>query len=101
MKHYEHFRWNSFTASHELFPSLIDNEGNDYLLLVYLNGHGIHAISCAEGEQIHYSPDRASLCQSDPADRQCIVEGVSRLGFGRGMDCSWAGAMTLSLAARG
>lgn len=101
MKHYEHFRWNSFTASHELFPSLIDNEDNDYLLLVYLNGHGIHAISCAEGEQIHYSPDRASLCQSDPSDQQCIVEGISRLEFGRGMDCSWAGAMTLSLAARG
>lgn len=101
MKHYEHFRWNSFTASHELFPSLIGNEGNDYLLLVYLNGDGIHAVSCAEGEQLHYSPDRSSLYLSEPADQQYIVEGISRLGFGRGMDCSWAGAMTLALTARG
>lgn len=101
MKHYEHFRWNHFTASHELFPSLIDNEGNDYLLLAYLNAGGIHAVSCAEGEQIHYSPDRTSLFRSDSASQQCIVEDISRLGFGRGMDCSWAGAMTISLTARG
>ncbi|WP_052429279.1 helix-turn-helix domain-containing protein [Paenibacillus borealis] len=101
MKHYEHFRWNAFTASHELFPSLIDNEGKDYLLLVYMNSEGIHAVSCAEGEQIHYSPDRSRLYQSNPADQQFIVEGISRLGFGRGMDCSWAGAMTLSLVSRG
>ncbi|KAI7266219.1 hypothetical protein KC345_g8219 [Hortaea werneckii] len=101
MKHYEHFRWNHFTASHELFPSLIDNDGNDYLLLAYLNAEGIHAVSCAEGEQIHYSPDRTSLFRSDSASQQCIVEDISRLGFGRGMDCSWAGAMTISLTARG
>lgn len=101
MKHYEHFRWDHFTATHELFPSLIDNEGKDYLLLVYMNTEGIHAVSCAEGEQIHYSPGRTSLYQSDSTDQQCIVEGISRLGFGRGMDCSWAGAMTLSLVSRG
>lgn len=101
MKHYEHFRWNQFHATHELFPSQIDNDGNDYLLLVYMNAEGIHAVSCAEGERICYSPDRSHLYQADSPQQKCIVEGVQRLGFGRGMDCSWAGAMTVSLAARG
>lgn len=101
MKHYEHFRWNQFTATHELFPSQIGNDGNDYLLLVYMNAEGIHAVSCAEGERICYSADRSRLYQADSPQQQCIVEGIQRLGFGRSMDCSWAGAMTVSLAARG
>lgn len=101
MKHYGHFRWNQFTATHELFPSQIDNNGNDYLLLVYMNAEGIHAVSCAENERICYSTDRSRLYQADSPNQQYIVEGVPRLGFGRSMDCSWAGAMTVSLAARG
>ncbi|MHA6533186.1 helix-turn-helix domain-containing protein [Paenibacillus sp. BAC0078] len=101
LKHYAFFQWKEFTASHELFPSLIDNSGNDYLLLLYLNAEGIHAVSCAEGEQIHYSADGTRLFQSDSPLKKYIVEGVDRLGFGRGMDCSWAGAMYSSLAARG
>lgn len=101
MKHYEHFRWTQFTATHELFPSLIDCDGQDYLLLVYLNTEGIHAVSCAEGEQIHYSGERSHLYQSRSSRDQCIIEGIPQLGFGRGQDCSWAGAMTLALTARG
>ncbi|WNS41999.1 helix-turn-helix transcriptional regulator [Paenibacillus sp. MMS20-IR301] len=101
LKHYEHFQWKFLTASHELFPSLIGNDGNDYLLLVYLNAEGIHAVSCAEGERLHYSPDRSRLYQRNAADQQHIIEGISRLGFGRGMDCSWAGAMMLALTASG
>ncbi|MFD1910483.1 hypothetical protein ACFSQ7_50710 [Paenibacillus rhizoplanae] len=91
MKHYEHFRWTQFTATHELFPSLIGNDGQDYLLLVYLNTEGIHAVSCAEGEQIHYSGERSHLYQTRSSRDQCIIEGIPRLGFGRGQDCSWAG----------
>lgn len=101
LKHYAFFQWKHFTASHELFPSLIDNSGNDYLLLVYLNAEGIHAVSCAEGEQIHYSADGTRLFQSHSPLKKYIVEGVDRLGFGRGMDCSWAGALYSSLTARG
>lgn len=101
MKHYDFFQWEHFTASHELFPSLIDNEGNDYLLLLYLNTEGLHALSCAEGEQIHYSPDRTRLYRTEPPDSHYIVENVGKLGFGRGMDCSWAGALYSSLEAQG
>ncbi|MCE3198239.1 helix-turn-helix domain-containing protein [Paenibacillus sonchi] len=101
IKHYEFFQWKQLTASHKLFPSLIDNNGNDYLLLLYLNEEGIHAVSCAEGEQIHYTPDRTRLFRTESPHEHCIVEGVGRLGFGRGMDCSWAGALLLSLTASG
>lgn len=101
MQHYDFFQWDHFTASHELFPSLIDNEGNDYLLLLYLNSEGIHAVSCAEGEQIHYSPERTSLYRTESPHNHCIAENVGKLGFGRGMDCSWAGAFYASLEARG
>lgn len=101
MKHYEHFRWTQFTATHELFPSLIDCGGQDYLLLVYLNAEGIHAVSCAEGEQIHYSRERSHLYQTRSSRDQYIIDGIPQLGFGRGQDCSWAGGMTLALTARG
>lgn len=96
MKHYQYFQWDHFTANHELFPSSIDNR-NDYLLLVYLNTSGIHAISCSEGERIHYSPDRTHLFKSESPNDCYIVEDVAHLGFGRGMDCSWAGALYQSL----
>lgn len=96
MKHYHYFKWDVFTANHELFPSHIDNS-NDYLLLVYLNDSGIHAISCSEGEQIHYSPDRTHLFKSEAPNDYYIVEDVPPLGFGKGIDCSWAGAFYQSL----
>jgi len=41
LQHYAYFRWDSYAASHELFPSLIDNEGADYLLLLFANAEGI------------------------------------------------------------
>ncbi|MRN56673.1 helix-turn-helix domain-containing protein [Paenibacillus monticola] len=101
MKHYQYFKWEHFTANHELFPSLIENNGNDYLSLVYINTTGIHAISCPEGDRIHYTPDRTHLFRSDALNDHYIVENVGRLGFGQGMDCSWAGALYLSLKTMG
>lgn len=101
MRHYQYFKWGHFTANHELFPSLIENHGDDYLLLVYVNATGIHAISCPEGDTIHYTPDRARLFRSDALNDYYIVENVGRLGFGQGMDCSWAGALYLSLKTMG
>jgi len=101
MKHYQYFHWNYFTATHELLPSLIENEGHDYLLLVYRNASGVHAISCLEGEQIHYNADRTQLSRKESSHNSYIIENVDRLGFGRGMDCSWAGALYVALKVTG
>lgn len=60
LEHYRFFQWQQFTIDHERFPSLTHNEGPDYLLLVYVNSTGIHAISGLEGEQVHYSSDRSN-----------------------------------------
>lgn len=48
MKHYAYFEWTQFTVDQELFPSTMGHEGSEYLLIVYVNADGIHAISCAE-----------------------------------------------------
>ncbi|GIP52661.1 helix-turn-helix domain-containing protein [Paenibacillus vini] len=101
MTHLQYFRWDQFQANHEVFPSLIDNEGQDYLLLIYRNAEGLHAVSCREGERIRYSPDRMSLFWYDDSSESYIIEQVDRLGFGKGMDCSWGGAMYLSLKSMG
>lgn len=101
MKHYAYFLWEHFTVDQELFPSGMGHEGNEYLLLVYLNADGIHAFSCMEGERVHYSPDRTRLFAGESSRQQYIVENVNRLGFAKGMDCSWAGALYTSLSAMG
>ncbi|WP_052087892.1 helix-turn-helix domain-containing protein [Paenibacillus wynnii] len=101
MRHYQYFKWEQFTANHELFPSLIDNHGDDYLLLVYVNATGIHAMSCPEGDRIHYTPDRTHFFRSNALNDHYIVKNIGRLGFGQGMDCSWAGALYLSLKTMG
>lgn len=101
LAHYRYFRWNGFKANHEQFPSLTENEGPDYLLLIYLNGDGIHAVSCREGERICYSPDRTRLYRETGSRDSYIVAGVEPLAFGKGKDCSWAGALLLSLRTMG
>lgn len=101
LEHYNHFEWEEIVASHELFPSLTDNEEEDYLLVVYLNASGIHAVSCTEGGRLSYSADRTELIATDAKPDSYIVEQVPRIGFGRNMDCSWAGALCTSLRMMG
>ncbi|WP_058301144.1 helix-turn-helix domain-containing protein [Gorillibacterium timonense] len=101
LQHYQYFRWESFTANHELFPSLIGNDGPDYLLFVYRNAGGIHAISCREGESLRFNSERTELLRSSSAADNWIVEGIEPLAFGQGRDCSWGGAMLAALKAYG
>lgn len=101
MKHYAYFQWNCFTVDHELFPSLIEHAGKEYLLLVYRNSEGIHALSCPEGGRVRYSPDRTRLFTGDTLCNHYIAENIGRLSFGKGMDCSWAGALYTSLSCMG
>ncbi len=95
MEHYDYFRWNSIAVNHEIFPSNIASDDTEYLTLVYLNSQGIHTVSCPEGSEIYYADHRTKLM---PRDRsKCILEGVDRLSWGKGMDCPWAGALYAAL----
>ncbi|WP_438434918.1 helix-turn-helix transcriptional regulator [Gorillibacterium sp. sgz500922] len=100
-RHLAYFRWNAYPANQELFPSLIENEGNDYLLLLYRNADGLHAVSCREGEEIRYNEERTRLFRSEPPADRFIAHGVAPLAFGQGQDCSWGGALLASLTYSG
>ncbi|HEX3043515.1 MAG TPA: helix-turn-helix transcriptional regulator [Bacillota bacterium] len=97
MEHYQYFQWNSFEANHELFPSPPENDGPDYLALVYLNEHGIQVISCSEGERLCLNQSRTELYREENRVDSVIIENIRSLGFGQGMDCSWAGALLAAL----
>ncbi|WP_249901589.1 helix-turn-helix transcriptional regulator [Paenibacillus sp. PK3_47] len=101
MKHYAYFQWKQFTVSQEFFPGRIDHQGNEYLLLVYLNAEGIYTVSCAEGGVMHYNPDQSHLFTGAALHNHYIVENIGSLSFGKGMDCSWAGALYTSLSSMG
>lgn len=95
MAHYAYFRWDRIPVNHETFPSDPASDATEYLTLVYLNRKGVHAISCAEGDEICYTSDRTGLYLQDRS--RCILPGIARLGWGRGMDCPWGGALWAAL----
>lgn len=101
LEHYKYFRWNSFTANDKLFPSPPDNDGVDYLSIVYKNENGISVISCIDGEQIIFNNSRTELIREERGHDYLIIEDVRVLGFGKGMDCSWAGALFTALESMG
>ncbi|MEK5450787.1 helix-turn-helix domain-containing protein [Paenibacillus sp. FSL R7-0331] len=101
MKHYAYFEWQQFTVDQQLFPGTVGHKGNEYLLLVYRNAEGIQAISCAEGEQLHYNAERTRMFVTSLSRQRYIIDNVQQLGFGKGMDCSWAGALYTALTAMG
>ncbi|WP_052380701.1 helix-turn-helix domain-containing protein [Paenibacillus camerounensis] len=101
MKHYAYFGWQQFTVDQQLFPGTMGHEGKEYLLLVYWNAEGIQAVSCAEGEQMHYNAERTRMFVTALSRQRYIIDNVQQLGFGKGMDCSWAGALYTALTSMG
>lgn len=97
IQHYKYFNWQGFYAHHETFPSPPDNDGLDYLSIIYLNDIGLHVISCAEGERIFYNQYKTILTRDDIFSKNYILEDVQALSFGKNMDCSWAGALYTAL----
>lgn len=95
MEHYEYFKWDRIHVNHESFPSNSASDETEYLLLVYLNKFGIHAISCAENDTLYYNADRTGLYLQDRTGY--IMPGIERLEWGKGMECPWAGALYASL----
>ncbi len=102
MEHYAYFKWDRIPVNHETFPSSTASDDTEYLTLIYLNGEGIHVISCPENDAIYYGNHGTQLLLRDRS--QCILEEIKRLSWegGReGMECPWVGALQASLAYMG
>ena len=95
MRHYDYFRWQEIHVDHERFPSSPGVDEPEFLTLIYLNGKGIHVISCQENETLCYAPDRTELCLKDTSAR--VLPGIPPLQWEAGQDCTWAGAMHAAL----
>ena len=99
IRHYEYFDWEEIPVNHETFPSSTSSDDTEYLLLVYLSGNGIHAISCAENSSLQYDHGRTFLRLKDTS--KCILPDIMPLAWGMGMDCTWAGALYAALTYMG
>lgn len=90
MRHYEYFKWDKIEVNHENFPSNTASDDTEYLALIYLNSDGIHAVSCPENDAIYYEKNHTQLITRDKT--KCILQGIMKLSWGKGMECPWAGA---------
>ncbi len=99
IEHYKAFSRTEYSADHETFPSDPMNDEKDFLTLVYVNKTGIHLVTCEEGERIVYSVDQGGVFIRKTGNEH-FIKGVPELPeFGKGMDCSWAAALTAALQA--
>lgn len=100
MEHYEYFKWDKIVVNHENFPSDTASDDTEYLTLIYLNGEGIHVISCPENGVIYYEKHGTGLQILDQS--KCILKNVRRLSWegeeGKGGQmCPWAGSLQAAL----
>jgi transcriptional regulator with XRE-family HTH domain len=103
IRHLRTFNMRSFKVDHANFPSVPMIDGPEYLTVVYTNRTGIHMVTCAEGEKLVLNEDMTGYTRevNDTGDSH-IISGVDILpGFSKGMDCTWAGSLTVSLKAMG
>ncbi len=95
MQHYEYFKWNEIHVNHETFPSSPGADEVEYLTLVYMNGTGLHVVSCEESGVLRYNDDKTGLYLKDTSS--CILPGITPLSWGRNMDCCWGGSLYAAL----
>lgn len=101
MEHYKFFQWNKYHVNHETFPSNPATSKTEYLSVLYMNDSGLRLAVCEERESLKYTADKKDLYREPfVADRK-EIEGVEPLQWGKQMDCSWAGALTVALKVMG
>ncbi len=103
IRHLNVFDMKGYQANHTYFPSTPGIDSPEYLTIVYLNRHGIHMATCAEDETLKLSEDNTAFSRETAGSSDSsIIHNVDQLpGFGKGMDCTWAGALTVALGAMG
>lgn len=102
MEHYAYFKWDRIPVNHETFPSSTASDDTEYLTLIYLNGEGIHVLSCPENQAVYYGNHGTRLVLGD--DSKCILENVRPLSWEKGaegLESPWAGALQAALAYMG
>lgn len=99
IEHYKCFNWNEYPANHETFPSDPSSDEKDYLTFIYLNGSGIHFITCEEGESIAYTLDKNEFYRKQNDGEYYISNVPFMPEFGNGQECSWGAALTAALQA--
>lgn len=101
IEHYKVFNWREYNANHETFPSDPANDDKDYLTFVYLNGNGIHFVTCEEGESIAYNEEKTELQRKQHTGEYYIPNVQMLPEWGKGWECSWAAALTAALQSMG
>jgi transcriptional regulator with XRE-family HTH domain len=101
--HHKMFDIKGFHADGVYFPSVPSADGPEYLTIVYLNPAGIHLATCAEGESLVPDKEQTGFIRQPktPVESHIIPNVPMLPGFGKGMDCTWAGALTAALNAMG
>lgn len=102
IEHYAYFKWDRIPVNHESFPSSTASDDTEYLTLIYLNGEGIHVLSCPENKTVYYGNHGTRLLLRD--DSKCILENVKPLSWKKGtegLESPWAGALQAALAYMG
>jgi DNA-binding XRE family transcriptional regulator len=99
-------RMDHIPVAHEWFPAPAALDGPAHLSILYRSGTSLHTLAVPEGRALVVSEDRRGFYtgviqppQPPAAERR--IPGVPALGFGKGMDCSFGGAVTAALKAMG
>jgi transcriptional regulator with XRE-family HTH domain len=106
IKYLQTFGMEQIPAAHEWFPSPAALDGPAHLSVLYRSGSAFQTLCVPEGRALIMAEDRRTLSSGVIRMREeRAVEkrlgGVENLAFGRGIDCSFAGAVSAALKAMG
>ncbi|MDF2801004.1 MAG: hypothetical protein K0S61_907 [Anaerocolumna sp.] len=97
VRHYDYFNWKEIPVNHELFPSSTENDEEEYLLLIYISEGQIYSICCKEGESLTLNTSKNRFVVNQNNKDRLILENIPKLSWDKGMDCTWAGALTVCM----
>lgn len=100
IRHQMVFGHASYAVNHHTFDSPPQASGEERLTLLYANAQGLHVLAVPENHLLVPTAD-GFHSQGAPTAESRFLPAIPPLGFGQGMDCTWAGAMTHALNALG
>ncbi len=98
------FKSELVTVNHEWFSSPPAVTEAEHLSVLYRNRDGVFTVTVQEGGALGISKDGHFLYETlnpRPPSNSRRIQGVPKLEWGKGQDCSFAGALTAALHALG